>query len=123
MDRDSLLRLAGGILLGVWVGALITVVARSNDQKRIVGFDPVRSLTAACAPGQAALFTNRERLAVYLEKADGRVYAEPIYRGGEVKALACDGRSGEAVVVTDRGARRVQLTAARSDPRMLARLP
>lgn len=123
MDRDSLLRVAGCALLGLWVGALIAVIARNNDQKRIVGFDPGASLTAACAPGQAALFTNRERLAVYLEKADGRVFAEPVYRGGEVKALACDSRTGEAVVVTDRGTRRVQLTAARNDPRVLARLP
>ena len=123
MDSDSLYRATGLTLLGLLAGALFVIVAQTNDQKRIVGFDPERSLTAACAPGAAAFFTNRERLAVFMEKADGRVAAQPVWRGGEISALACDAASGEVVVTTDKGERRLYFAQARGSGQELALTP
>lgn len=123
MDPSNLSRLTGYTLLGVLVGVLFVAVAQVNDQKRVVGYDPATSLEARCTPGHAAFFTNRERLAVFMEKPDGRVSAQPVYRGGQITAVACDPRSGELIVATDRGERRVYIAQARADGRELALMP
>ena len=123
MENDSLFRATGLTLLGLLAGALVVVIAQTNDQKRLTGFDPQRSLTATCGPGSAAFYTNRERLAVYMERANGRVTAEPVWRGGEIVSLRCDAASGHAVIGTDKGERRVYVAQARGNPRELALMP
>lgn len=123
MEYDSLYRATGLTLLGLLAGALIVVIAQTNDQKRIVGYDPGRSLTAVCAPGSASFFTNRERLAVFMEKADGRVAAHPVWRGGEINSLRCDTDRGQVIVGTDQGERRIAIVHARSSGRELALMP
>lgn len=123
MRSDDYFRVTGYVLLGLLAGALFVAVAFVNDQKRSVGFDPARSLTATCAPGRAAFFTNRERLAVFLEKPDGRVSAQPVWRGGEITALRCDPHSGEVIVTTGRGERRLFIAQARGSGHELALLP
>lgn len=123
MDHSTFFRLTGYTLLGLLVGALFIGVAQVNDQKRVVGYDRGTSLEAHCAPGHAAFFTNRERLAVFMEKADGRVSAQPVFRGGQITGLACDPRSGELIVATEHGERRVYIAQARADGRELALMP
>ena len=117
---SSLARATGLTLLGILAGALLVAVAHFNDQKRLVGYAAGESLSASCAPGRAAFFTNRERLAVFMERPDGRVAAQPVYRGGEITALSCDAERGEVGVATRQGERRVAVALARAAAPRLA---
>ena len=119
-DPSSLARATGLTLLGILAGALLAAVAHLNDQKRLVGFVAGESLAAGCGPGRAAFFTNRERLAVFMEKPDGRVAAQPVFRGGEITALRCDAEGGEVVVATRQGERRIAIALARAAAPRLA---
>ena len=82
-----------------------------------VGFDADRSLVASCAPGSAAVFTNGERQAVFVQKPDGRVAAQPVFRSEVISGIACDSRRGEIVVTTAHGEERVAVAAASADRR------
>lgn len=123
MRSESLFRTIGLALLGGLAGCLFVAIAYLNDQKRVVGFDPELSLVATCGPGTASFFTNRERLAVYMERADGRVAAQPVYRGGEVTGLHCEPTDGILLIDGERGQRRIALAPARGRAQALALTP
>lgn len=123
MRSETLFRTIGLALLGGLAGCLFVAIAYLNDQKRVVGFDPERSLVAACGPGAASFFTNRERLAVFMERPDGKVAAQPVYRGGEISGLRCDPREGVVFISGERGERRIALAPARSRSQTLALTP
>ena len=116
MEQRNEIPRSGLILLGLGVGGLLLAIALT-DQKRTVGFDADRSLVANCAPGRAAVFTNGERQAVYLQKPDGRVAAQPVFRSEVISGLECDSRSGEIVVTTPYRKERVAVAAVSADRR------
>lgn len=123
MEHESLFRAVGYSLLSLLAGSFLVIVLHGHDQKRLAGFDAEHSLVATCAPGSAAFFTNRERLAVFMERSDGRVAAQPVWRGGEISSLRCDPASGQVVVGTDKGERRLFIAQARGNSRELALMP
>lgn len=113
-DDDRISRRIGYTLLTLVALLLLVAIARVNDQKRLVGYVAGHSLEASCAPGRAAFFTDGERHAVYLEKPDGRVAAQALWRGGEVLDLSCDPALGQVHIVLAGGERRIAVSAARS---------
>lgn len=123
MENPNYSALAGYTLLGLLAGVMILAVARGNDQKRLVGYDEARSLVAVCSPTKAAVFTNGERQAVFLEKTDGRVAAQPVFRGATVVDLDCDPYKGEIVVTTARGREHIAIASLRAESRALALTP
>ena len=122
MEQQNEIPRSGLILLGLGVGGLLLAIALT-DQKRTVGFDADRSLVASCAPGRAAVFTNGERQAVFVQKPDGRVAAQPVFRGEVISGIACDSQRGEIVVTTAHGEERVAVAAASADHRKQRSVP
>lgn len=116
-------RAAGLGLTAILAGGLFVAMAWLNEEKRVVGYDAERSLTAACGYGGPRFFTNRERLAVFLQKPGGRVAAEPVFRGGEIVSLRCDRLRGELVIRSERGEKHLALGVFERQPQALALTP
>lgn len=122
-QNKDLLSIPGLAVLGVLSGALFIAAGQANDQKHLVGFDAQRSLVAHCLPGKAAVFTNGERQAVFFERPNGRVAAQPIFRDPAISRLQCDAVKGEVIVTTARGEERLALAQVRSASHTLAMMP
>lgn len=120
MNPETASRRIGLILLVVLGIVLLVAVARATDQRRVVGYDPERSLLATCGAQAPTFFTDRDRLAVYRESAEGRVAAQPVHRGGEITGLECRRAERLLIVATRRGEHRLSLGEA---PRQVALAP
>lgn len=112
MNPETTSRHIGLALLAILGIVLLVAVARATDQRRVVGYDPERSLLAACGAQAPTFFTDRDRLAVYRESAQGRVAAQPVHRGGEITKLECRRAEGLVVIATPRGEHRLRLGPA-----------
>ncbi len=121
MAPESASRTLAYFLLGILGAVLFVAVARATDQRRMVGYDPAESLVAACGARAPTFFTDRDRLAVYVESAQGRVAGQPVHRSGEVLALECRRAEGVVAIVTDRGEIRLRLVGV--TPQALALVP
>ncbi len=120
MSPESASRSIAYLLLALLAAILLVAIARATDQRRVVGYDSERSLVASCGARAPTFFTDRDRLAVYVESAEGRVAAQPVYRGGEVESLDCRRAEGVLHIASGRGERRLPLAGYRAHALALA---